>query len=149
MPQAACNLAIKALSAASRLNIRPRCCFASLSPSIDNGDIVSSVTLLDAIHTAAASWEEVTAITIQNCFKKAGFPMQDDENEDEDNFDEQAADDDTLTMREAWDTMAIDGVSLEDYMTADENVVATGVPTEDNITASVQSTDISPLTCNK
>ena len=75
--------------------------------------------------------------------------MQNDEDEDEDNFDEQAADADTLTMREAWDTMAINGVSLEDYMTADENVVATGVPTEDNITASVQSTDISPLTCNK
>ena len=34
-------------------------------------------------------------------------------------------------------------VSLEDYMTADVNVVAPGVPTEDDIIASVQSTDIS------
>ena len=144
MPQAACNLTIKVSSAVSRLNIRPRYCFASLNPLTRVHDIASSVILLDAIHMAAASWEEVTVITIQNCFKKAGILMQDDEDEDEDNFDEQATDDDILTMREAWETVAIDGVSLEDYMTADENVVATGVPTEDDIIASVQSTDISP-----
>ena len=115
-----------------------------LIKSIDKVDNASSVTLLDAIHMAAASREEVTAITIQNCFKKAGFLMQDDADEDEDNYVEQAAHDDTLTMREVWDTIAIDGASLEDYITADENVATTGVLTEDDIIVSVQSTDISP-----
>lgn len=107
---------------------------------IDKGAVASSVTLLDAIHLAAASWEEVTPTILENSFRKAGFLIQDDD-EDEDNFDEQAVADDTSTMREAWDTLGVEGVSLDDYMTADENVVATGVPTDNDIIASVQSTD--------
>ena len=35
-------------------------------------------------------------------------------------------DDNAPAMREIWDTVGVEGVSLDDYITADENVVATG-----------------------
>ena len=37
---------------------------------IDKGAVASPITLLDAIHMAAASWDEVTTTTLENCFKK-------------------------------------------------------------------------------
>ena len=49
-------------------------------------------------------------------------------------------------MTEVWDTVGVEGVSLEDYITADENVVATGVPTDGDIIASVQPTESTPPT---
>lgn len=38
-----------------------------------------SVTILDAICYITAVWEEVTRETVQNCFKKAGFMLADDD----------------------------------------------------------------------
>ena len=49
-------------------------------------------------------------------------------------------------MTEVWDTVGVEGVSLDDYITADENVVATGVPTDGDIIASVQPTESTPPT---
>ena len=88
---------------------------------------------------AAASWEDVTPATLVNCFKKAGFLMQDDDEQDD--FDDHPDDDNTAAMLEAWDTVGLEGVTLDDYISADDNVVVTGVPTDDDIVASVQSTD--------
>ena len=36
-------------------------------------DVAKKITLLDAIHLLAKSWQEVTDKTIQNCFLKGGF----------------------------------------------------------------------------
>ena len=38
------------------------------------------VSLLDAIHTLAASWDSVQPQTIANCFRKAGFCVSDEQN---------------------------------------------------------------------
>ena len=42
--------------------------------------------------------------------------------------------------------MGVEGVSLDDYITADEHVVAKGVPTDDDLIASVQPTESTPPT---
>ena len=68
--------------------------------------------------------------------------MQEDENDDFGDLD----DGNTSAMREVRDTVGVEGVSLDDYVTADENVVATGVPTDDDIIGSVQPTESTPPT---
>ena len=55
--------------------------------------------------------------------------MQEDEDNDFGGID----DVNTSAMREVRDTVGVEEVSLDDYITADENVVATGVPTDDDI----------------
>ena len=55
--------------------------------------------------------------------------MQEDEDNDFGGID----DVNTSAMREVRDTVGVEEVSLDDYITADENVVATGVPADDDI----------------
>ena len=88
---------------------------------------------------AAASLEEVTPTTLVNCYKKPGFLMQDDD-EQEDDLDDHPDDNNTAAMLLDWDTVGVEKVSLDDYISADDNVVVTVIPTDD-IVASVQWTD--------
>ena len=70
---------------------------------------------------SAGSWDEVTPTTLENCLKRAGFLIQEDEDNDFGGIDDVK----TSAMREVRDTVGVEGVSLDDYITADENVVAT------------------------
>ena len=67
--------------------------------------------------------------------------MQDDDEHDDELDNHPDDDNNTAAMLEAWDTVGVEGVSLDNYISADDNIVVTGVPTDDDIIASVQSID--------
>ena len=50
-----------------------------LNPDLTLMEGQKSVSLLDAIHLAAESWDQVTETTIKNCFKHGGFSPKNDE----------------------------------------------------------------------
>ena len=114
-----------------------------LIESIDKGTEGFAVNLLDAVQMVTSSWKEVAPITIENCFKKAGFviPTEVDDSEDimdVDEIEEESNHGDTV-IRQAWDKIqdSVPGVSFEDFMTADDDVPSTGVPTDADIIASI------------
>lgn len=64
---------IKTLKALYRRDVQRK-----IVASIDEGEgsaseLVKKISLLDAIHMLAHAWNSVTATTIVNCFRKAGF----------------------------------------------------------------------------
>ncbi len=62
--------------------------------NIDSGEtateIAKSINILDVCRWSASAWDSVTAITIRNCFKKAGFHQDAQEDDDEDDLPLQA-----------------------------------------------------------
>ena len=56
----------------------------------------------------ATLWDKVTPTTLENCFKKVGFLMQEDEDDDFGDVD----DDNTSAMREVWDIYSGSGGSI-------------------------------------
>ena len=53
--------------------------------------------------------------------------MQDDDEHDDELDDHSDDDNNTAAMLEAWDTVGLEGVSLDDYISADDNIVVTDV----------------------
>ncbi|XP_049845451.1 tigger transposable element-derived protein 4-like [Schistocerca gregaria] len=72
------------------------------------------------------SWREVSAETIKNCFKKAGFC----ENEMAAPVEEVASD-----LQEFHQLIGSDSVTFEDFVAVDDNVATTGVQSIEELTA--------------
>ena len=116
-----------------------------LIESIDKGTEGFAVSLLDAVQMVTSSWKEVAPITIENCFKKAGFVIPSEVVDSEDIMDvdeiEKESNNGDTVIRQAWDKIqdSVPGVSFEDFMTTDDDVSSTGVPTDADIIASITS----------
>ena len=113
---------------------------AKLISSLDQSEEYS-VSILDALHFINASWNEISANTLQNCFRKAGF----------DNLSEEAAPkesySDTDVEQEVQEQLhflrrngmtGLENVDPEDYINADEEITIAGNLTNDDIVAHVQ-----------
>lgn len=74
---------------------------------IDEGVESIKISVLDALHNLTAAWHNVTAETIENCFKRAGF-RKGDVKEDNLNLDK-----------------VINGVNMEEYTAIDDNLETT------------------------
>lgn len=51
-------------------------------------ELCREISVLDAIYWVSKAWNNTKESTIQKCFKLAGFPLQDELNTDDDNYDD-------------------------------------------------------------
>ena len=58
-----------------------------MNEEISAGEPVKTITLLDAVHLIAESWDDVKESTIDHCFKHAGFGKENDDMEETVEFD--------------------------------------------------------------
>ena len=83
-------------------------------------ELIKKVTVLDAVNWICEAWDNVTPLTIQRCFRKAGFSIDIDTNEDiEDDLplSELAA-----LLRRAAPAIGMDVLAAEAFVSADESV---------------------------
>ena len=79
-----------------------------LNEDISAGELIKTITLLDAVHLIAESWDNVKESTIDHCFKHAGFRNENDEMEETEEFDSLA------------DIPLPDNVSRDDFLAVQE-----------------------------
>lgn len=114
-------------------------------------------TLLDSIKLIAQSWEEVTASTIKNCFRHAGFRKTNDTSDDEDYIPlaelARAQENDVSIVEDSdWDiplsewlkkhtnaTNIGDSFELDQFISVDDDVITTQPLNDADIVAEVQT----------
>lgn len=99
------------------------------------------IDLLGALSMLSGSWADVTNETIRNCFRRAGFHVPGDDSENSDECNEAIAD-----IAEVWSELskfpeAVDGSTVDEFVSADDDVATTGeLENEDYIADIVPST---------
>lgn len=99
---------------------------SSTENQLEENQLARKLTILDAVHALKKAWSAVTSTTIVNCFKKGGFHIPD-------NTDLQT--DEVITPLETPPEMT--ATSFEEYVDIDNNLPCTGLPTDDDICASM------------
>lgn len=102
------------------------------------------ITLLDCVREVSRAWiQDVTPLTIENCFKKAGF--KDDTWDDEDDVPLNqliCVTDDANQIERIWNRLTeadynIEGLNWRDYVEVHDGIVATEIPERESILESV------------
>jgi len=102
---------------------------------LDNNDS-PKVTILTAIIISHKAWNNVTTLTIQNCFRKCGFVKTIDNEEEEFPI--------TLevdTQHNTLSTVLNDQLTFEDYVAIDDDLAVCGSLTDDEIFASFNNAE--------
>lgn len=107
----------------------------------DNNDCKMNINLLEAINLVSKAWDRVTAETIKNCFKHAGFTSKNlEEPLETESYDEE----DDLPLME-WLQVVVKStekiISHEeflDFVRVDENVETCGELTDEDILQTIQ-----------
>ncbi|KAK8766588.1 hypothetical protein V5799_006630 [Amblyomma americanum] len=92
-----------------------------LLAKIDRKEANLRISLLDALHFLAMSWDNVTSDTISNCFRKCGFAIGLDAASAGDC--QEPGEDFTI---DGWDNLETEA-SARDFVTADDNVATCGL----------------------
>ena len=96
--------------------------------------------ILDAIRMISAAWEEVKPETVKNCFRKAGWKKTDGTSIQTENVED---DEDTIPLSVLRERLRLpETMTFEDYVNVDNDVQAHEELTEEDILASLQSTEI-------
>lgn len=93
------------------------------------------ISVLDAMRMSHSAWTQVTAKTIANCFRKAGFVKDLDQNEEAD--EDQVETSESETNWEAVEQAA--GIPFDEFISLDDNVAVCGELTDEEILADVIS----------
>ena len=97
--------------------------------AIDGNKSLPNISVLDAMEMLVLSWDKVTDKTVQNCFKKAGFcVIEEDDAVSDDPF---AALKDTVTQLVSLDKTFEDVTTVEDVASFDDILVLTQEPLSD------------------
>ena len=105
--------------------------------AIDSGR-EASISLLDAFQMAKLAWSEITTETITNYFRKAGFVLSQNEDEEAEETLEETSDEELIG--ELWRCEGSTfGVSMDDFLAADNDVETTGALSDKDIVDEVQS----------
>ncbi len=78
-------------------------------------ELVKKVNLRDVFYWARESWAEISALSIQKCFTKAGFNVIEENNEPDE--------DQNLMFNEFLGDDILDSISVEDFVTFDNSLV--------------------------
>lgn len=120
-----------------------KCMVQSLLRAISSGSTISDfkITLLDGMQILRRAWESVTAVTIKNCFRKAGFeqvaPHVTVENDDPfRDIEEPMIDQNEQSLEELH---LQEPCTFYEYLSVDENVQCAPLPnTKDIVTSIIQ-----------
>ena len=110
--------------------------------AIDKGGEFS-VSILDSIHMLSTAWKAVLQSTIAGCFEHAGFTFEHGEMEAEE--DEEAEEEEMEVFEDsnvdsAWvrfDCFEEQGVTLDDFVAVDDNVLVAGEMSDNDIVSMV------------
>ena len=109
-----------------------------LTEALDAGQDLQ-ISLLDAIYMLSLAWRDVTEVTISNCFKKAGFASTRQTALEVSNEPINS-----IEMTHLWEGLSCagynmpNGIALEQFVHADDDVVASDSPTEHDIVETVR-----------
>lgn len=99
------------------------------------------INILQAMRVIKKAWFCVTQTTIANCFKKAGFKLQDTSDNNEDQEDQvqdlHAFDEDWEKITSGNDKENGQVPSFQDFVNVDEDLVVTGEHTDDDIVQAI------------
>ncbi len=110
-------------------------------------DQAKSITVLDAIKWVGYSWDQTTAQTIQNCYKKAGFKKQVEVIELDDEAEEQPDQEFQDACNELNRRVSVsERVDSNAYLAIDKNLPFAGVSTDEEIISEhmIQQASIEP-----
>lgn len=116
---------IRTFKAYYRKKMRARVLEGIDNNNFNANEIAKKISLLDALHLADESWNEVTKTTIQNCFKKGGFS----------NESATAAEEEILSA----ENMHPD--TFDEWNRIDDNLETAAPITEDEICAAIVNKD--------
>ena len=94
--------------------------------SLDSNKPLQKVSLLTALQLLASVWNEVSQITIVNCFKKAKTSEKDQTiaiNDEDDPFEK--INENLKELREKKPSVLPENMTAEDFVTADDAVITT------------------------
>uniref|UniRef100_A0A1B6C052 DDE-1 domain-containing protein n=1 Tax=Clastoptera arizonana TaxID=38151 RepID=A0A1B6C052_9HEMI len=94
----------------------------------------SKIDILQAARMCHSAWGQVSQTTIANCFKKAGFAKNSDQNPSE------VLEEDAPSTPDGWEATA-----FEEYVNVDEQVAVCGELSDQDILAEVKNNDLSDL----
>jgi len=102
-----------------------------------------AINVYNAIVFIHRAWRTVTAHTIQNCYRKAGFV-----NDQQTDVSDDSSDDDIplVYLRDSW-KKALDGtgtqcdLDFDEYVRVDDNVVVAERPSDDDIVSKIMNKD--------
>ena len=98
-----------------------------------------TLTVLDALRMLHQAWRSVTAKTIANCYRHAGFDVTSEPTPDADDDSDSDDDDPTDDIPLARLLNIAPGVSMIDFVTADDNVPTCADVSDDDIVESIVS----------
>lgn len=93
---------------------------ASTSPTLRANELAKKINILEALHLANEAWDNVSDVTIRNCFRHGGFVKIKEDQEEDASCPKEPPED--LTVR-----------SYEDWMDIDNHLQTTEAYTEANI----------------
>ena len=94
--------------------------------NVESGGRQKSVNVLEALHLISSAWEKVSVHCISSSFVKAGFPeIRNNETE----FEEI----ESINSNQIENCISTSGINFEDYITCDNNIVTSEVPTPSDL----------------
>lgn len=112
----------------------------SITAGMENGEDIKPLNLLEAIRIISQCWfDKVTTQTISNCFRKAGFAMQNESEIEPDNWEVQGI----AALAPVFDeymrltNSSVNDIDVLTYAFLDQHVVATRYETDSEIVQSV------------
>lgn len=120
--------------------------FISSFDGTGSTDTHMKLSLLDASVMSAASWNEVTPATIQNCFRHAGFVSKNAEEEMKEREEQPPTPDETNEVSNLFERFArmtdmTPQISLQDFISVDETTETSEEMSLADIASSVQHTE--------
>lgn len=96
------------------------------------------ISILDAINLLSSAWRNISAETIQNCFRHAGFIQNDNHVVLREDFDPE----DDIPLKLIASTAHLDVDKFVEYVNVDKNVIATEILTDQEIVHQITTSDI-------
>ena len=106
--------------------------------AIDRKEKIMPLNILDCIRMAGRAWRHVTQKTIVNCFRKAGFVKEVENEIESDEEQETSPEPENEVQCEEWDKISkslnlSENITFEDFAELDADVEVCGLWTDDDI----------------
>jgi hypothetical protein len=115
----------------------------------DADKTILQISLLDGMVHLVKAWDMVTPLTVKNCFRKAGFCIDDSQPEQLEPGTEHVQPNSGNVWERIGDIFPLgENESYEDYLIVDSEVTGAGLPTTDSIVADIQPDSVQYRRCH-